>query len=165
MATTRFRDDPARIQKELEQSTFAGRYLLDTPGPGTQLPYMMDPQMRIQKWGANLATDTTNLESELFCLGRKLSHNYDENYIHTNLFKGRQNQYSTNSEHILESRASHPAWMYRDLEQTRWETPFINPITKANLDKPFTESISSRIIAKDTFSPNVPIVHDMRNDV
>ena len=72
MAFTRFHDDPVRIEKGLEQSTFSGRYYLDTPGPGTQLPYMMDPQMRIQKWGANLASDTTNLESELRCLGRKL---------------------------------------------------------------------------------------------
>jgi hypothetical protein len=160
MAFTRFHDDPVRIEKGLEQSTFSGRYYLDTPGPGTQMPYMMDPQMRIQKWGANLASDTTNLESELRCLGRKLSHNYDETYLQSNLFRGSKQSYPTNSEHKLESRASHPAWMYRDLEQVRWETPFINPIVKANIDKPFAENVSSRIMAKDAFSPILPMVHN-----
>jgi hypothetical protein len=159
MSFTRFHDDPARIQKGLEQSTFAGRYQLDTPGPGTQLPYFMDPQIRMQKWGANLASDTTNLESELFCLGRNLSHDYDKTYIESNLFHGSKQSYPINNNHVLESRASNPAWTYRDLEQVRWETPFINPIIKANLDVPFAENISTRIQAKDAFTPILPSVN------
>jgi hypothetical protein len=160
MAFTSFRNDPARIEKELEQSTFSGRYLLDTPGPGMNLPYMMDPQIRMQKWGANLATDSTNLESELFCLGRPLSHDYSKTYVQNNVFNGRQQSFPVNNEHILESRASDPAWIYRDLEQTRWETPFINPVEIAvrHIERPFQENISSRIISKDTFKPVIPFV-------
>jgi hypothetical protein len=158
MSFTRFHDDPARIEKGLEQSTFAGRYQLDTPGPGVKLPYIADPQMRIQKWGANLATDTTNLESELFCLGRKLSHNYDETYLQPKLFQGSRVSYPTSNEHVLESRASHPAWMFRDLEQTRWEVPFINPL--ANVEKTFSDNVSTRIQAKDAFSPIIPTVNN-----
>lgn len=154
MSFTRFHDDPARIEKALEESTFAGRYQLDTPGPGIALPYMMDPQLRIQKWGANLATDTTNLESELFCLGRKLSHNYDETYTQTNLFNGVQPVYPTSNAHVLESRASHPAWTYRDLEQSRWEVPLINPL--ANVERTFANNVCSRIQAKDAFTPILP---------
>lgn len=32
MAFTRFHDDPARIRKTLEESTFAQKYYLNTPG-------------------------------------------------------------------------------------------------------------------------------------
>ena len=156
MAFTRFHDDPIRIQKSLEQSTFAGRYHLDTPGPGIQLPYMADPQLRIQKWGANMASDTTNLESELFCLGTPLSHDYDKSYNSRNLFHGQQISYPTNNEHVLESRASHPAWTFRDLEHSRWETPFINPL--ANIEKTFQDNVSTRILTKDTYTPVLPTV-------
>jgi hypothetical protein len=162
MASTRFRNDPARIEKELEQSTFSGRYLLDTPGPGISLPYMMDPQIRMQKWGANLATDTTNLESELFCLGRTLTHDCSKTYVQNNVFTGRLQSFPVNNDYVLESRASDPAWLYRDLEQTRWETPFINPVETAvkQIDKPFADNISSRIISKDTFTPIIPFVNN-----
>jgi len=163
MAFTRFHDDPARIQKNLEQSSFAGRYQLDTPGPGIQLPYMSDPQMRIQKWGANMVTDSTNLESELFCLGRPLSHNYDETYNNRNLFSGSKILYPVLNAPVLESRASHPAWMYKDLEQPRWEAPFINPL--AHTTKEFADNISTRILAKDNYVPILPIVGNSFDDV
>ncbi len=156
MSFTRFHDDPARISKSLEQSTFAGRYQLDTPGQGTSLPYMADPQMRIQKWGANMMSDSTNLESELFCLGRPLNHDYDRTYRDVRLSHGTAMSHPVSQTHVMESRASNPAWMYRDLEQTRWETPFFNPI--ANVDKEFTDNISTRIQVKDTFVPDVPNV-------
>lgn len=39
MAFTRFHDDPARIAKRLEESTFAGNYQLNKPGPGVDLPF------------------------------------------------------------------------------------------------------------------------------
>ena len=154
MAFTRFHDDPARIAKGLEQSTFAGRYLLDTPGPGASLPYMADPQLRIQKWGANMVSDSTNLESELFCLGRRLTHDYDRTYQQDSLHRGTMPTYAINTDHVLESRASHPAWTFRDLEHSRWETPFLNPV--AHLDKEFQDNISTRIVVKDSFAPVLP---------
>ena len=48
MAFTRFHDDPARIAKQLEIETFAGRYQLDRPGPGVNLPYYEDTHHRLQ---------------------------------------------------------------------------------------------------------------------
>jgi hypothetical protein len=47
MSFTRFHDDPARIEKGLEQSTFAGRYQLDTPGPGVKLPYIANANTKM----------------------------------------------------------------------------------------------------------------------
>ena len=43
MAFTRFHDDPARISKRLEESTFTGRYQLDRPGPGVDMPFYEEP--------------------------------------------------------------------------------------------------------------------------
>ena len=55
--------------------------MLDTPGPGMDLPFVEDPQLRLQKWGANLQTNTLNLESDLLGLSRKNNHdNVNHNF-------------------------------------------------------------------------------------
>ena len=37
MSFTRFHDDPYRIKKQLEETTYTGRYMLNTPGQGVDL--------------------------------------------------------------------------------------------------------------------------------
>mgnify|MGYP003350318092 CR=1 FL=1 len=54
MAFTRFHDDPARIQKQLQQQTDQGRWVIDVPGNGDKPCFMLDPQIIPQKWGGNL---------------------------------------------------------------------------------------------------------------
>lgn len=156
MAFTRFHDDPARIQKQLAESTFLGRYQLDTPGQGVDLPFSEDPQLRLQKWGANLRTNGVNLESDLRGMTRKLNRDYTNknNYLDNDVRTERVN-YRQSDPFIEESRASHPAWTYRDLEQTRWETPFLNP--QANLEKKFQNNVQTRILEKDYFTPTIPL--------
>jgi hypothetical protein len=56
---------------------------------------------------------------------------------------------------IEESRATHPAWTYKDLEQTRWETPLLNP--QVNFEKGFYDNIQTRILEKDYYVPIVPV--------
>lgn len=153
MAFTRYHDDHARIYKGLEQSTFSGRYALDTPGPGTQLPYLEDSQIRLQKWGANMWSDSTNLESEFRGLGRHLNHGV-ATYRDASLHQGYQVSFPSCDKHVEESRVSHPAWMFRDLEQTRWEAPIINP--QAHAIRPFENPIQTRILAKDNFTCVLP---------
>ena len=70
MSFTRFNYDANRTQKLLQESTFAGRYILNTPGPGANLPFMEDSQVRLQKWGANAHNEGANIESELRGLTR-----------------------------------------------------------------------------------------------
>jgi hypothetical protein len=153
MAFTRIHDDQARIYKGLQQSTFACRYALDTPGPGIQLPYLEDSQIRLQKWGANMWSDSTNLESEFRGLGKPLSHDV-KTYKETGIHSGYQIYFPSSDVHVEETRASHPAWMFRDLEQTRWETPLINP--QAHVLKPFDDQIQTRILVKDAYSCVLP---------
>lgn len=156
MAFTRFHDDPIRIAKRLDESTFVGNYFLNTPGQGLQLPFQEDAQLRLQKWGANMVTDSTNLESDLFGLGRKLNHDYDRTYKQDNISNPRALAYTSSQPFVEESRASHPAWMYKDQDHTRWEVPILNPL--ANLEKGFQENIQTRILEKDYFRPKVPSV-------
>ena len=51
--------------------------------------------------------------------------------------------------------------MYKDLEQTRWETPFINP--QDNFELQFNNNIQTRILEKDYFVPKVPIIEGSQN--
>ena len=150
MAFTRFHDDPYRIRAQAQDSSFSGRYNLDVPGPGINLPFFEDPQLRIQKWGANLQTNTIGLENDLFGLTKKLncdtmSSNYKNVAVPTSKLS-----YPVANPTVEESRATNPAWMYRDLEHPRWETPWINP--QANFEKKFHDNIQTRILEKDFFS-------------
>lgn len=156
MAFTRFYDDPARIKKRLEQDTFTSRYQLNIPGPGVDLPFWEDPNIRLQSWGANLHNNTTDFESELRGLTRKL--NRDE--IDKNDYKNNQTPMHSISDNngikesfVEESRATHPAWTYRNVCQDRWESPWINPLS--HIEKPFHDNIQTRILEKDGFIPTI----------
>ena len=155
MAFTRFHDDPHRIRRQVEISSFAGRYMLDTPGQGVDLPFVEDPQIRLQGWGANLQTNTVNLESDLRGLTRPLNHDLSIiNNYRVNAVYSRPVSYRSEESFIQESRASHPAWMYKDLEQTRWEMPFLNP--QSGLEKVFHDNIQTRILEKDNYVTKLP---------
>jgi hypothetical protein len=73
MAFTRFNYDESRTKKQIQQSTDPGRWVMNVPGNGSDPYYMEDPFIRIQKWGANLRTNTINLESDLLGVNRSLS--------------------------------------------------------------------------------------------
>lgn len=152
MAFTRFHDDPYRIKKQLEESSGTGRYFLNTPGQGMDLPFIEDPQMRLQGWGANLRTNTVHLESDLFGMTRRLNRDLvDTNDYKRHSVSTSSIQYRNAKPMVDESRATHPAWMYKDLEQSRWETPYLNPLN--GLEKVFHENIQTRILEKDYYKP------------
>jgi hypothetical protein len=160
MAFTRFKYDDCRTKKSLQQSTDPGRWILNVPGNGDTPCYMEDPQIIPQKWGANLRTNTINLESDLRgvnrhisrdCLGKDEYQRYD--------VPNQAIQYPTCSTLTTEqSRATNPAWWYRDLAQTDWEYPPLNP--QSNVCIPFQNNLSTRILEKDYFTPKRDCVLD-----
>ena len=151
MSFTRFHDDEVRINQQLKELTYQGRYQLSVPGPGASMPFQDDTHLRMQKWGANLRTNSTNLESDLIGLTRPLQRdNVDTNNYKTESVNSSQVSYSNQNPFVEESRSSHPAWMYRDLEHPRWETPIINP--QANLEKPFHDNIQTAHFRKRLLS-------------
>lgn len=163
MAFTRFKYDDARVKKELQEMTFANRYIMNTPGQGTDLPYIEDPHIRLQKWGANLRNITgkrtiVDIASDLDGrnrggLGRDGCSKKLESQILGNNTSAKS--YRTKRNITDETRASHPSWLYRDLEQTRWEYPLLDP--QENVCKHFENNVSTRILEKDYHKPQLPM--------
>lgn len=153
MSFTRFHDDPCRIQKHVQQSTGPGRYILDVPGNGLKPSFMVDPYMRMQKWGANLMTDTINLENRLKGLDRLITSGdckqYNEEPINS-----RQVSYPNCMPFTDQTRTTHPAWGYRDLENNNWSYLHLNP--QENVFIPFHNNLNTRIIEKDAYVPKAP---------
>jgi hypothetical protein len=160
MAFTRFHDDPARIQKQVEESSFSGKYSLNVPGPGNYVPFFEDPHFRLQKFGTNIMTNTVNLESDLLGLTRKINHNRLDSKSYSEFATiGRKVEFPTQQPIVEESRASHPAWMYKDVEQSNWSFPQLNPQHSLGsfqqgsfgLAKQFNENIVTRVLEKDYY--------------
>jgi hypothetical protein len=153
MACTRFKYDNCRTKKELQQSTDPGRWILNVPGNGANPCYIEDPQIIIQKWGANLRTNTINLESELKGVNKPLSRDClgKDNYKSYNVQNQAIEYPVCNNTFTEESRATNPAWWYRDLEQVDWGYPPINP--QINTCLPFQNNLSTRILVRDDFTP------------
>jgi hypothetical protein len=155
MAFTRFHDDPCRINKQLQESTGLGRYMLNVPGNGSSPLYMDDPYIRLQKWGGNLMTNTINLESDLFGLSRNANRDdIKSNEYHINSVKSTKVEYQTAAPSTDQSRATHPACEYRDLEQTKWGILHLNP--QENTCFTFQNNLSTRILEKDIFVAKAP---------
>jgi hypothetical protein len=45
--------------------------------------------------------------------------------------------------------------MYRDVEQSRWENLFLNPLDK--IEQPFHYNIQTRILEKDNYKPTLAV--------
>jgi len=160
MACTRFFYDPCRTKKQLQQATDPGRWILNVPGNGASPCYMEDPQIIPQKWGANLRTNTINLESDLRGVNRQINRDcLGKNEYQKYNVPNQAIQYPTCVNLTTEqSRATNPAWWYRDLEQTDWYYPPLNP--QANTCLPFQNNLSTRILEKDYFTPKRDCVLD-----
>jgi hypothetical protein len=126
------------------------------------LPFMEDPHIRLQKWGSNLRTNTTTIESDLRGLTRKLNNDLTKINDHKlQAVQSNQPTYNNQNPFVEESRSSHPAWSYKGLEQNRWEKPLLNPVH--DLEPSFPHQIQTRILEKDHFEPKIPVVSNMQN--
>lgn len=154
MSFTRFHDDPCRIRKDLQESTDPGRYMLDVPGNGTSPCFMADPYMRMQKWGANLRTNVVSVEDDLRGMTRNVNRDYlNKNDYRQHAEKSEEKNYPTCNPFTEQSRATHPAWEVRDLEQVAWKILPLDP--QENTCIPFQNNLSSRILEKDHFVAKV----------
>ena len=166
MASTRFKYDEGRTKKELQQSTDQGRWILNVPGNGSNPCYMEDPQIIIQKWGGNLRTNTINLESDLRGVNRQLGRDClgKDNFTNYNVQNEAIQYPSCNNLFTEQSRATNPAWWYRDLEQTNSQYLPINP--QANTCLSFQNNLSTRILEKDYFTPKRDcVLNETKNDL
>jgi hypothetical protein len=159
MSFTRFHDDPCRIQKQLQESTDVGRHILNVPGWGDKPCFMPDPYCRLQGWGANLMTNSIHLESDLMGLTRNTNkdcvgiNDYKKHAIHST-----EMSYPTCNSMTDQTRATHPAWMSRDLEQVNWDILPLNP--QENTCFPFQNNLNTRILERDNFLAKAPCVNN-----
>jgi hypothetical protein len=166
MSFTRFYYDECRTKKQLQQSTDPGRWILNVPGNGSKPCYVEDPQIIIQKWGANLRTNTINLESELLGINRPISRDClgKDNYINFKVYSKEVNYPSCNNLYTEQSRAITPAWMVRDEERNLWGFPVFNP--QENVCFSFENNLSTRILEKDYYTPKRDcVVNDINNQL
>jgi len=163
MANTRFNYDSCRTIKKIQQSTGPGRWIMDVPGNGSNPCYIEDPQIIIQKWGANLRTNTINLESDLLGVNRNLSRDClgKDNYTHFNVPNEAIHYPSCNNLYTEQSRVIMPAWTARDLEQVDWYYPPLNP--QENTCFPFQNNLSTRILEKDFFQKKIDCLPSNNN--
>ena len=146
MAFTRFKYDPARENKYLEESTTVGKYHLNTPGNGLANPYIDNPHIRLQKWGANLQTNSLLVENELRNLNRPLTRDLNKyQSVNTEMF-----HFPVKNFDIDESRASLPAWLFRGNDNMRLD---IN-MKQSEINIPFQNNLQTRILEKDYYTYN-----------
>lgn len=70
---TRTKDRRDKIEYDLQVMSHNNNHTFNTPGNGTTLAYMNNPNIRLQKWGANIRTNMTEIEQDLRGLTRTLN--------------------------------------------------------------------------------------------
>ena len=156
MSFTRFHDDPCRIKKQLQEMTGPGRYMVNKPGWGDSPCFMDDPHIRMSGWGANLRTNTINLESDLMGLTRNLTKDCESNNYMKHSVNSEAMTFSSCNTFTEQSRVTNPAWWYRDLEQVNWQILPLNP--QENTCLSFQNNLNTRILEKDNFITTVPCI-------
>ena len=157
MAFTNIKYDEARVQNDLILSTQTGRYNLNVPGPGDKVPFNLDPFMRLQKNGSNLRTNGIQIENDLFGITKPLNKDCEKyNYKYYENYNSSPILYSNVNPYTKQSRATHPSWLYKDLQQNNMNYLPLNP--QDNVCFNFNNNLSTRIIEKDYFKPTLPCV-------
>ena len=151
MSFTRFSYDNARVKKNLQEATDPGRYMLSVPGPADRTKYIESPFIRLQGFGNNNRTNSTNIESDLRGLTRNL--NRDNIEINDYLKKevhSKNIDYGSNGVNWTEqTNVTHPSWLYRGKKQYEPNYLFFDP--QENVNKPFLNNLSTRILEKDHY--------------
>jgi hypothetical protein len=151
MAFTRFHDDKYRIEKYLQQSTDVGRYHLNVPGNGKSPDYFENPYIRLTKWGGNYRTNHINLDSDLKGLTRQFTNdNIKKNDFKLNEVHSKQQTTNSNFMNTEQSRATHPTWETRDLEQNNFNYLYLDPQKHSCM--PFYNNLNTRILDRDYFN-------------
>jgi hypothetical protein len=152
MSFTRFHDDESRVILQLKQQTDQERWHLDVPGNGTKPCFMLDPQIIPQKWGGNLWTHSTDIQSSLLGIDKHLNKDCIENSKYKkHTFYAAPIDYPICETFLTteQSRSIMPAWTARDLPQNHAYILPINP--QSNTEFVFPNNISTRVLEKDYF--------------
>ena len=107
--------------------------------------------MRLQKWGGNLSNNPVTIESDLRGLTRTLTRDHIiKNSYENNKVVNEMVNYPRNNTQTDQSRATHPAWTFRDKQQMRYDILFLNP--QENLCLSFHNNLNTTLLEKDYFT-------------
>ena len=153
MAFTNIRYDNARTAVALVEATAACRYNLQVPGNGPKPCYLEDPCLRIQKWGANLRTNSVDLETAL--RGQMRTTGCDAAPAGKGglpvLPASEAMTYPVcDAPSVEQTRAIDPPWTALDKDHTRWLSLWNDPQEMTQI--PFPCYLSTRVLHKDNFS-------------
>lgn len=156
MACTRFKNDKMAIEIGNSKNLLASQYMLNVPGNGTTPPYIEDPQIRLQKFGANISSRIIDVNTNLLGINRKIGRDCGQKSYDNCEYS--RIQYPVKCGAVTdESRTMMPAWEIRDLEANRWNFLHINP--QENTERSFENNISSRLLEKDNYIPELPNIN------
>ena len=127
--------------------------MLNVPGNGSRPTYFNDPQIRMQTWGGNLRKvrggAPIDIDSDLLGITRPLSKDcISKEYPNKGVVHSEAVNYPTHKQATTqESRVTHPAWMYKDLEQDhRYYLP-LDP--QENVCMNFQNNLNTRLLERD----------------
>ena len=150
MSFTRFHDDPARMEKQLEMITKAGRYSLDVPGNGPNPAYFTDPFIRLQKWGGNLRTNCINVGSYL----RGLDNTIGLTCTLPPQPPSKEIEYPSIGQITHQPRATNPAWEIKGNQRENFT--YLHEDPQFHIEAPFPANLNSRLIERDHFVAKAP---------
>ena len=154
MAFTRD-DDVNKTKLDVEQANNSLGYMLNVPGNGTTPDYIVDPQIRLQGFGANISVNVIDINSML--LGVNKQYNKENPMVNTRdpYFNDtyKRNIYPELTSAVTDQpRAVNPAWQIRDLEQNNWAYLHTDP--QRNTEISFPNNINARMAEKDAYTAN-----------
>jgi len=152
MSFTRFHDDECRIQKQMQEQTYTGRYMLNVPGNGTNMAFAEDPHTRLQKWGANWNQHGILIDNDLRGLTNKLSRDCFTHNKEWDIYTKEKTTYPTYQQTVQQSRVTNPAWELRDKQQYKENILFLDP--QENICIPFHNNLNTRTLEKDYYNKN-----------
>ena len=155
MSSNRLIYDTCAYKKELDQSVGPLNYTL-YPGK-----YQNCSKCRIELGtvgGNNVSLFSGNLvdlENDLRGMSRNLNRDQlCQNNYEKFTAKSEKINYPTCNPFTEQSRATHPAWELRDLEQINWQYLPYNPQQSTCI--PFQNNLNTRILEKDYFIAEAP---------
>jgi hypothetical protein len=134
------------------------------PGTGPTPCFFNDPQIRMQKWGANLDSVINgapiDINSDLTGRTRKLTkYCTNKKFPNAGVTITQKVDYPICGDALTdESRATHPAWQYRAVKQHREDTLFFNP--QENVCMRFHNNLNTRLLERDNFVPKIPCLKE-----
>ena len=152
MSFTRFHDDECRMQKQMQEQTYTGRYMLNVPGNGVNMSFAEDPHLRLQKWGANWNNNAISIDNDLRGLNNKLSRDCFTTEKQWNIYSKETQNYPVNQTTVQQSRTTNPAWELRDKKQYKEQILFLDP--QEHICIPFHNNLNTRMLEKDYYDKN-----------